>query len=80
MIWWWVIQLIIAIVMAVVSYLITPRPDAKLSNALDGLDTPTAEAGKEIPVIFGTVTVKSLNTLWVGEKGQRKYKVKVGGK
>jgi hypothetical protein len=48
----------------------TPKPEM----AKD-LDDPTAEAGKPIPVVFGTITVKGLNVLWFGEKRSRTYKV-----
>ncbi len=80
MVYNWVIQLIIAIVLAVISYLITPRPDAQASNATEELEAPTAEAGRPMAVVFGTITVKSLNTLWVGNRAKRTYKTKMGGK
>lgn len=64
------LQLIVAIVMLVVSYLLTPKPKTQRPTfTMQDGDTPTAEAGKPLPVVFGTVTVKSLNVLWYGEKG-----------
>jgi len=39
------------------------------------MDDPTAEAGREIPVVFGTMTVQSLNVLWYGDKTMLTYKV-----
>lgn len=50
----------------------TPKPDA----ATD-LEDPVAEAGKPIPVVFGTVTVKGLNVLWFGDKRVKTIKVSV---
>lgn len=76
----WIIQVIVAVVMAVLSYLITPRPDGQLSQAMEELEAPTAEPGRPIMWVFGTVNVKSLNTLWFGLRSRRVYKVKVGGK
>jgi hypothetical protein len=39
------------------------------------LDDPTSEAGRPVPVPFGTITIKGLNLLWFGDKGKRTYKV-----
>ena len=73
----WIIQLIIAIVMQVVSYALTPRPKQPKPEAARDLEAPVAEAGKPMPVVFGTVTVKGLNVLWYGDKAVREYDVKV---
>lgn len=60
------IELLIALVMMVVSYAISytlmPRPER--NDAVAGsLDVPTAEAGKNIPVIFGTILIKDTNVI-----------------
>lgn len=64
-------QLIIAVIMMVASYYLTPKPKAQKVNALKPTEvtTPTATAGAPIQVVFGTVWIKNPNTLWVG--GQR---------
>jgi hypothetical protein len=40
------------------------------------MDNPTADAGRPVPVVFGTVTVKGLNVLWYGDKSKQTKKVK----
>lgn len=78
-----VAPLVIAVVAAVaavaLSILFMPKPKALKNDAMDDFDNPTAEAGRPIPVIFGTVTVKGLNVIWFGDKSTRTYKVSAGG-
>lgn len=69
------LNLLIALVLMVVAYLIMPKPKQKRPEVED-LDDPTAEAGKPLPVLFGTVTVKGLNVLWFGDKSFVRKKVK----
>lgn len=72
--------LIVAVVAAVaLSVLFMPKPKAPKPDAAKDLDDPTAEAGRPIPVVFGTLTVKGLNILWFGDKSMATYKVKAGG-
>jgi predicted MFS family arabinose efflux permease len=69
--------IILAAVAAVaLSFLLMPRPKTPKPEAAKDLDDPTAEAGRPIPVVFGTITVKGLNLLWSGEKSLRTTKVK----
>jgi hypothetical protein len=63
-----------AVASVVLSLLLMPKPKAPRPEATSDLDNPVAEAGKPIPVVFGTVTVKGLNVLWFGDKGRRTYK------
>lgn len=57
--------------------LLSPRVKKQKPEAVKDLEDPTADAGRTIPVVFGTITVKGLNILWFGDKSHRKYKVKV---
>lgn len=61
-----------------VALLFLMRPKSKKPDEFDDLENPVAEAGKPIPVAFGTITVKGLNVLWYGDKTYRKYKVSAG--
>lgn len=80
MAWDWLVQLLIYIAISIAVYILMPKPDmASVSGATDELEAPTAEAGRAIAVQFGTVTVKSLNTLAVKEKSRREYEVDAGG-
>lgn len=62
--------------MMVLSYVLAPKPKAPKPDGVKQLEDPTAEAGKEMCVIFGTVTQKDPNVLWFGEKGVKTYQVK----
>ena len=70
------VTLLVAIALAVISYAITPRPKAPKPEAAKQLEDPVAEAGIERPVPFGTLMVTQLNVLWFGDKGMREYTVK----
>lgn len=72
----WLVALLISLAIQVVAYIIMPKPKAPKPEAARDLESPTAEAGRPIPVVFGTVTVKGPNILWYGDKSVRTYKVK----
>lgn len=76
MIWQWIGQLLIAFALNVVAYLIMPKPKTPKPEAARDLENPTAQAGRPVPVPFGTLTIKGLNILWYGEKSRRDYEVK----
>lgn len=73
----WIVQIIVAIVMAALSYLFMPRPKAPTPDAAEELDVPTADAGMPVPVVFGTMTVRSPNALWTGDVSTTSEKVKM---
>lgn len=68
--------LAITVALQVISYLLMPKPKAPKPEAAREMDSPTAEAGREIPVLFGTVTIKSANVLDFTDKSIRTYEVK----
>jgi hypothetical protein len=72
---WWLI-IVGALASLALTYLLAPKVKAPKPDAAKDLEDPTAEAGRPIPVVFGTMTVKGLNLLWYGDKGQSTYKVK----
>lgn len=66
----------IAVVASVaISLLLAPKVKTPKPEAAADLEDPTAEAGRPIPVPFGTLTVKGLNLLFYGDKSLRTYKV-----
>lgn len=71
----WFLPLILAIIFNVIAYLLAPKPKKDQSPATEESDDPVAEAGKPIPVIFGTVIKTELNVLWFGGKYYTVYKV-----
>jgi hypothetical protein len=72
----WFIAVAIAVAIAAVAIVLMPKPKTPKPDAAKDLDDPTAEAGRPIPVVFGTITVKGLNNLWFGEKAIVSKKVK----
>lgn len=75
------VQLAIAVVMLIVSYAITLSMQPKPQNAIAGkLDVPTAKAGDTIPVVFGTVLIKSANIIDYGYAEVKSIKSKGGKK
>lgn len=59
-------QLVYALVMMVVSYAIsyyTTRRAKPQDTQVGNFDVTTAEAGKTIPVIFGTILIKDSNVI-----------------
>ena len=71
------VQLAIAIVLALISYALTPKPKAPKDSSIGDLEAPTADAGRPIPVVFGEVTIKSPNCLWYGDVQTNHQRVKM---
>lgn len=71
-------QLLIGILLNVIGYLLMPKPPGPKPPSLDDFKDPTAEAGRPIPVVFGSVTVEGPNNIWFGDKAIRSRKS--GGK
>lgn len=66
------VQLLIGLALSFISYLLAPRPKTAKPNEVQELESPTAEAGRPQPVVFGTVLIESPNILWYGEKRTEK--------
>lgn len=58
---------IVGALIAVLVRALIPRPPDQKPASLDELNFPTAEEGKPVPVIFGTVTLQSPNVVWYGD-------------
>lgn len=72
----WFIALLIGLALQVVAYLLMPQPKQPKPPAAQDAEDPVAEAGKPVPVVFGTLTVKGINVLWFGDKLKHTFKVK----
>lgn len=72
---WYVVVFIVALIVAVAAQ---PKPAQPKPATLQDLELPTAEIGRAIPVVFGTVLMKSPNIVWYGDLGY--VAVKSGGK
>lgn len=72
-----VVQFVIAIVLAVLAYMFMPKPKLPKSESSQSLENPTAEAGRPVPVVFGDVILKDHNCLWYGDISKQTVKVKM---
>lgn len=64
MAWFYVIVWVVALVAA---YAMTPKPQSQPPAGLGDIKAPTAEEGREIPVLFGTRDLDSPNVVWYGD-------------
>lgn len=73
----WLVALLVTVALNVVAYVITPKPKSAKPEAAQQAEAPTAEAGRPIPVLFGTARMSETNILGWWDKGTRQYQVKV---
>jgi len=67
-------QLGIALVIAAIGYALAPKPPTPKPASIQDIDIPTAEEGRPVPVVFGTVTVTGPNVIWYGDLSTKKIK------
>lgn len=72
-------QLFIFVAVAALSLVLRPKTPEVNNPAVGQLDAPTAEEGKPIPVVFGTVVVTNPNVVWYGDISYSEVRTK-GGK
>lgn len=74
------INLAISLAMSFVLGMLRDVPKGPSAAGLDAFDFPTAEVGREFPVLFGHKDLPSQNIVWYGDLGARgiKKKVKTG--
>jgi hypothetical protein len=73
----WIITVIIALTINVVSALLAPRPKQPAPEAVQELEAPTAEAGRVIQKVFGRKIIKDPNIVWYGDISTNRYRVRV---
>lgn len=71
----WLVSVIVAVVLTAAQVLLTPRPKQPKPPEVRNLEDPTAEAGRPVLVVFGTIKVMSPNVLWSGDKATKTYQV-----
>lgn len=66
MVWYAIIYFVVALI---IGELLRPKPrfDTPQPSSLGDFQVPTAEEGRAIPAIFGTVNVKGPNVTWYGD-------------
>lgn len=73
------VQVGLILLSALISYALTPKPPQPKPASITDFDVPTAEEGREIPVVFGDVWITGPNVLWYGDLAAEPIK-KRGGK
>jgi len=74
---WWIFAILIGLVISIIVQALTPKPQRPPPPAVQDLADPTAEAGRELPVLFGLLTIKGTNILWWGDKAAVQYEVAI---
>jgi len=75
--WWFVAVFVVSLVVA---YATMPKPQNAKPAGFDELKAPTAEEGREIPVLFGTRDINAPNVVWYGDLRTVAIKSKGGKK
>ena len=68
------------IVALVASYALMPKPQSQPPPGIGSVTAPTAEEGREIPVLFGTRDMDGPNVVWYGDIKTVPIKKRSGGK
>lgn len=63
MIWPYIVVFILSVA---AGYLLAPKPQSAPPAGLNEINAPTAEEGREIPVLFGTRLLRGPNVVWYG--------------
>lgn len=74
---WWYAAIYVGALIIAYSYI--PKTEIQPPAGLDEIKAPTAEAGREIPVLFGTRKLTGPNVVWFGDLRVSPVKKK-GGK
>lgn len=72
----WAVNLLIAVALQVVASLIMPRAGGNRPQQAEEMQSPRADAGSPVPVVYGTVRINGPNALRAGRKYRRTRKVK----
>lgn len=62
--WWLVAVFVVSLAIAIA---FAPKPENAKPPGIDEIKAPTAEEGREIPVLFGTKDMRSPNVVWYGD-------------
>lgn len=77
MVWWYIAVFIVALLVA---FTMMPKPQTQPPAGLGDINVPTAEEGREIPVLFGTRDCEGPNVVWYGHFKTKAVKAKGGKK
>ncbi|MGL5632300.1 MAG: hypothetical protein ACRDD3_08045 [Azovibrio sp.] len=72
--------LVVMVVANLLSQALAPKSPQPKSASLSDIDVPTAEEGRPIPVVFGSVILRGANVVWYGDLKAEPIKKKGGKK
>jgi len=73
--WNFLAQFLIALVLNVISILLSPKPQKSKPEESREVEVPTSYAGRPIVKVMGTMWVKSPNVLGWWDKARREYSI-----
>ena len=71
------LQLLIGTALQILGYVLTGLGKKTQPEEVKDLESPTAESGRPIPVLFGEMTITGVNVIWFGDKQGITRKVNV---
>ena len=71
------ISLAISVVVGIGMFMLMPKPQTAKPPSISAkkFEVPTAEEGREIPVLFGTRMIAGPNVTWWGDVESIKYEI-----
>lgn len=70
----------VLVISVLVQYALQPKTPQPQAPEFKDFDAPTAEEGRPVPVVFGTVLVRSANVVWYGDLRTTPIRAKGGKK
>ena len=70
-------MLIVSVVMSLVASALAPKPKVQRPDA-GQLEIPKIKSGSPVPVVFGTVRIKSPFLIWYGDASVTSIRTKSG--
>ena len=64
----------------IATFAIRPKPQNVRPSGINEIEVPTAEEGREIPVLFGSRDISGANVVWYGDLRTTPIKTKSGKK
>lgn len=62
-----ILQVVLWVAATAISYAMRPKSEAPKAAGIDDFKVPTAEDGREVPVLFGTRDLSGPNVVWYGD-------------
>lgn len=73
------LALILSVGLQILAYSLLPKPKGPKPLSIEDYETPTAEGGRPIPVLFGSVMITGPNIVSTHDKDIRRRTVPISG-